>query len=262
MTLAWIRSAAFAAALTVTTASLAVESSAADRAEVEDLEIWLFAGDEEFYRVGDRILRYPVGASLDILFSSLLGPDPMAAPAARKRLAAALRTLAQMRPAAATVDLQAMYVRGLVQEAEEPRADIRLLLARPELRASGVRPAAGYEAIYEAAQDIGCMTMHAVPYEERHPTQETPVWRLVGADVRIDARLPPERFEDCLFRSLLIALGLHHTERLAFDPAPLTPAERAEALAVLALVYHPRVESGMTREEFLAVLRAEGLVAE
>jgi hypothetical protein len=250
------------AALCIYIALVSSASMASGRIDARTLDIWLFEGAEEFYRVGDRILRYPKGESVETLFSSLLGPDPMAAPGAEDRLPTVRETISSIDAAVPDIGLRPVRVRGLVEEAETPQAHVRLLLARPGLLDSDIRPAAGYEAVTAAAKHLGCLTFQAVPYEDRHPTRESRVWQLVGANVRIDATLPPPRFADCLFRSLLIALGLHHTQRLAFDPAPLSPAERAEALQVLALVYHPEVESGMTRRDFLTVLRRHDLLAE
>ncbi len=226
------------------------------------LDKWLFAGEEEFYRVGDRVLRYPENVDLPVVFSSFLAPDPLSTASALDQAESLQALLHQIGPALTNVGLLPMKVRGLEEEAETPRGVVRVFLAPPSLRLLPAGPLAGYEAVVEAAEAIRCVTFQSVPYAERHPTAEDRRWRLVGATIRIDATLPLPRFEDCLFRSLLIALGLHHSERLAFDPAPLTPEERAEALAVLSLVYHPEVESGMTREQFLAVLRAEGLLAE
>ena len=85
--------------------------------------------------------------------------------------------------------------------------------------------------------------------------------RIVRAAVILRDDLEGGRLEDCLFRGFVIALGLHLTERLAFDFQPLSEEERAEALAVLRLVHHPKVTPGMRRGDFFRLLRREGLIA-
>jgi hypothetical protein len=226
------------------------------------LDTWLFAGPEEFYRVGDRVLRYEAAEDLKVVFSSALAEDPLSTPGAPVQVETLRALLDRIDAALPGVGISSPKVRGLLEDAQAPRGDIDVVLVPPSLAVLGTRPQAGYEAVAEAARDLGCIAYQAVPYAERHPTAEQRRWRLVGATVRISAELPAARFEDCLFRALLIALGLHHTERLAFDPTPLRAAERVEALRVLSLVYRPEVESGMTRTDLLATLRAEGLVAD
>ena len=83
---------------------------------------------------------------------------------------------------------------------------------------------------------------------------------IAGGQIMTRDDLEPAALRDCLFRGFLLNAGLMYTELLAFRDAPLSAAERAEALAVLALVYHPAVRPGMTRAAFYRALETEGVI--
>lgn len=232
---------------------------------VAALDRWLFHHRGDFYLVGDRVLKF-AWPQIPVTVTPERPPGFLATPTGQG-------VAALLRAALSTIEAETRGIRFGRVEPFERRTVYRggivlgvvIRLRNPrEDRGIFGRPWAGYEEIAKAGAEVGCNTYQEVPYAERHPS--VPVgerrWRLLEGSAGIHMTLPLARFEDCLFRSLLIALGLHHTERLAFDPAPLTPEERTEALSVLSLVYHPSVESGMTRNQFLAVLRNEGLLAE
>jgi hypothetical protein len=111
----------------------------------------------------------------------------------------------------------------------------------------------GLEAYQARAEARGCYAQPTVPLIARD-------YVITGAQIMARDDLGEVRMRDCLFRGLLLTAGLMYTDLLAFREAPLGETERAEALAVLALVYHPAVLPGMTREAFYAVLEAEGLI--
>ena len=111
----------------------------------------------------------------------------------------------------------------------------------------------GLEAYQAHAEEIGCYAQASVPLIARD-------YVVAGGQVMTRDDLDAAALRDCLFRGFLLNAGLMYTDLLAFRKAPLDAAERAEALAVLALVYHPAVRPGMTRAAFYQVLEAEGLV--
>jgi hypothetical protein len=111
----------------------------------------------------------------------------------------------------------------------------------------------GLEAYQAQAEAVGCYAQASVPLIARD-------YVITGAQIMTRDDLDAAALGDCLFRGLLLTAGLMYTEVLAFRAAPLDQTERAEALAVLALVYHPAVRPGMTREAFYAALEAEGLI--
>lgn len=115
-------------------------------------------------------------------------------------------------------------------------------------------PLAGMDAYHTQAQESGCFALPTIPLRDRDHIVAT-------AQILVRDDLPPALLEDCLFRGLMLSAGLMYTPALALAAAPLSAETRAEALAVLRLLYHPRVEPGMTREAFFAVLEEEGLVA-
>ena len=73
-------------------------------------------------------------------------------------------------------------------------------------------------------------------------------------------RLDEPTVDHCLFKALLVALGLHPTESFFFKEGPVTPAEQARALAALQLVYHPAVKPGMDEETFVRTLLDNDLI--
>jgi hypothetical protein len=111
----------------------------------------------------------------------------------------------------------------------------------------------GLEAYQARAEAAGCYAQPTVPLIARD-------YVITGSQIMARDDLGAARMRDCLFRGLLLGAGLMYTDLLAFREAPPSETERAEALAVLALVYHPAVLPGMTREAFYAVLEAEGLI--
>ncbi|MEM7225283.1 MAG: hypothetical protein AAF495_20060 [Pseudomonadota bacterium] len=116
-------------------------------------------------------------------------------------------------------------------------------------------PLVGLEDYHAHAQAAGCFALPNIPYRDRDH---------IVATAQIIARedLSGTLMEDCLFRGLMISAGLMYTPALALSPAPLDETTRAEMLAVLALLYHPKIAPGMTRDEFFAVLEGEGLIAD
>jgi hypothetical protein len=111
----------------------------------------------------------------------------------------------------------------------------------------------GLEAYQAHAGAIGCYAQPIVPYIARD-------YVVAGGQIMARDDLHAAALRDCLFRGFLLNAGLMYTDVLAFRDAPLGEAERAEALAVLALVYHPAVRPGMTRAAFYQALEAEGLI--
>jgi hypothetical protein len=111
----------------------------------------------------------------------------------------------------------------------------------------------GLEAYQARAKAAGCYAQPTVPLIARD-------YVITGAQIMTRDDLAAARLRDCLFRGFLLTAGLMYTDILAFRDAPLDEAERAEALAVLGLLYQPAVRPGMTREAFYAALEAEGLI--
>jgi hypothetical protein len=111
----------------------------------------------------------------------------------------------------------------------------------------------GLEVYQAHAEAVGCYAQPSVPYIARD-------YIIAGGQIMTRDDLGAAALRDCLFRGFLLNAGLMYTDFLAFRDAPLGAAERAEALAVLALVYHPAVRPGMTRAAFYAALEAEGLI--
>ncbi len=73
--------------------------------------------------------------------------------------------------------------------------------------------------------------------------------------------LPGEPTVDhCLFKALLVSLGLHPTEGFFFKSGPVTPPEQARALAALALLYHPAITPGMNEQDFTQTLLQHNLI--
>lgn len=114
-------------------------------------------------------------------------------------------------------------------------------------------PLRGLEAYHESARARGCYARPEVSHFRRD---------LVIRSGYILARedLTPAALEDCLFRGFLLVAGLMYSPALALGEGRMSKEERAAALSVLALVYRPEVEAGMTREEFYAAVQAAGLV--
>ena len=116
-------------------------------------------------------------------------------------------------------------------------------------------PLVGLEDYHAQAHAAGCFALPTVPYRDRNH---------IVASAQIIARddLSDALMEDCLFRGLMISAGLMYSPALALADAPLSAEARAEMLSVLRLLYHPKVEPGMTREDFFAVLEGEGLIVD
>jgi hypothetical protein len=111
--------------------------------------------------------------------------------------------------------------------------------------------------------ELGCVAHPSFWYsggEERHLLPPEEAFLVRQAFIATWHRLDEPTVDHCLFKALLVALGLHPTEGFFFKEGPVTPAEQARALAALQLVYHPAVKPGMTREQFVTSLLAEGLI--
>ena len=92
--------------------------------------------------------------------------------------------------------------------------------------------------------DLGCVARPNFSYagaEERRWMPRDEAFILRKSFIATWHRLDEPTVDHCLFKALLVALGLHPTEGFFFKEGPVTPEEQARALAALALVYHPAV---------------------
>jgi hypothetical protein len=118
-------------------------------------------------------------------------------------------------------------------------------------------------SIGERMEAIGCVSTPALPRNwSRDQDFMVPLksYALETAFIATWHRLDEPTVDHCLFKALLVALGLHPTKGFFFKEGPVTPEEQARALAALQLVYHPAVKPGMTKDEFVGTLLAEGLI--
>ncbi|MEJ1995317.1 MAG: hypothetical protein P8X75_08890, partial [Limibacillus sp.] len=109
----------------------------------------------------------------------------------------------------------------------------------------------------------GCAVRHRLPrpgFMDENFTPPRTAYAIDTAFIATYHRLDEPTVDHCLFKALLVALGLHPTEGFFFKEGPVTPEEQARALAALALVYHPAVEPGMTEQAFTAALLEHDLI--
>ena len=115
----------------------------------------------------------------------------------------------------------------------------------------------------ERMNALGCVAHPDFFYTGGHDRDQLPreeAFIVNQAFIATWHRLGEPTVDHCLFKALLVALGLHPTEGFFFKEGPVTPEEQARALAALALVYHPAVKPGMTEGEFVDVLLENGLI--
>ncbi|MDH3791648.1 MAG: DUF2927 domain-containing protein [Rhodospirillales bacterium] len=230
------------------TAALCVLAGAAGRAEDRPavtraaIEKYLFLPESDTYLIGDRIAKWDSDiavilyrederALVEEIVSEILGRKALG----RHRIhllppIERLRDDGQARP---------NFTLGVNS------AFFEFMMAPGGLR--------GLEAYQARAKAAGCYAQPTVPLIARD-------YVITGAQIMTRDDLGTAALRDCLFRGFLLTAGLMYTDLLAFRKAPLGEAERAEALAVLGLLYHPAVRPGMTREAFYAALEAEGLI--
>lgn len=114
---------------------------------------------------------------------------------------------------------------------------------------------AGLEEYQANAKAAGCYAQPTVPLAQRD-------YVVTGGQIMARDDLSEAALGDCIFRGLLLNAGLMYTPRLAADPSFFGAAERAEALSVLRLLYHPAVTPGMDRAAFYRALGQAGLLAD
>jgi hypothetical protein len=112
-------------------------------------------------------------------------------------------------------------------------------------------------------EEVGCFVSPDLPRLKSSQTLDSlgpSDFVLKRADIATWHRLGEPTVDHCLFKALLVALGLHPTEGFFFKEGPVTPEEQARALAALALVYHPAVKPGMTEQAFVETLLENDLI--
>lgn len=114
---------------------------------------------------------------------------------------------------------------------------------------------AGLEAYQDHAKQMGCYALAQVPY------LKTGDYIIQRAQIVARDTLSPRALEDCLFRGLLINLGLMYSPTLAFDDEPMTEEARADALGVLRALYDPAIDPGLSREDFFDALVRHGYLS-
>lgn len=121
----------------------------------------------------------------------------------------------------------------------------------------------GKGPIGERMEEIGCHARPSFWYSggaERDSLPPEDAFTVNQAFIATWHNVGEPTVDHCLFKALLVALGLHPTEGFFFKEGPVTPEEQARALAALALLYHPAVKPGMTEDEFVAVLLENDLI--
>lgn len=97
-------------------------------------------------------------------------------------------------------------------------------------------------------------------FEERDALPPSEAYRLHSGGIGT-RHLPGEATVDhCLFKALLVSLGLHPTEGFFFKSGPVAAPEQARALAALGLLYHPAVTPGMNEQDFTQALLQHNLI--
>ena len=117
--------------------------------------------------------------------------------------------------------------------------------------------------IGERMEKIGCFARPSLPYlkSAQTVTDIAPLdFEIQKAFIATWHRLDEPTVDHCLFKALLVALGLHPTEGFFFKEGPVTPEEQARALAALKLLYHPAIKPGMTEDEFVSTLLENNLI--
>ncbi|MET4805552.1 hypothetical protein [Limibacillus sp. MBR-115] len=85
-------------------------------------------------------------------------------------------------------------------------------------------------------------------------------YRVHQGRIGIFHRLGEPTVEHCLFRALMVTLGLHPTEAFFFKEGPVTPEEQAKALAALKLLYHPAITPGLDEWHFVQTLLNRNMI--
>ncbi len=85
-------------------------------------------------------------------------------------------------------------------------------------------------------------------------------YRVHQGFIGIFHRLGEPTVEHCLFRALMVTLGLHPTEAFFFKEDPVTPEEQAKALAALKLLYHPAITPGLDEWHFVQTLLNRNMI--
>jgi hypothetical protein len=85
-------------------------------------------------------------------------------------------------------------------------------------------------------------------------------YRVHQGFIGIFHRLGEPTVEHCLFRALMVTLGLHPTEEFFFKEGPVTPEEQAKALAALALLYDPAITPGLDEWHFVQTLLNRNMI--
>ena len=230
------------------TAALCVLAGAAGRAEDRPavaraaIEKYLFLPESDTYLIGDRIAKWDSDIAVILYREDERALVEEIAAAFHDRKALGPHQIVLLPP------IERLRDDGL------PRPNFTLGVNSAffefMMAPGGLR---GLEAYQDHAKAIGCYAQATVPLIARD-------YVITGAQIMTRDDLDAARLRDCLFRGFLLTAGLMYTDVLAFRDAPLDEAEGAEALAVLGLLYHPAVRSGMTREAFYAALEAEGLI--
>ncbi|MET4805479.1 hypothetical protein [Limibacillus sp. MBR-115] len=85
-------------------------------------------------------------------------------------------------------------------------------------------------------------------------------YRVHRGRIGIFHRLGEPTVEHCLFRALMVTLGLHPTEAFFFKEGPVPPEEQAKALAALKLLYHPAITPGLDEWHFVQTLLNRNMI--
>ena len=229
--------AAFSAA--VVAAEGRAQQQPLDRAAVER---YLFLPESDTYRIGDRITRWESD-----VFVLLYREDERALV---EDVAAEINDAKALGPRRIVLLPPIDRVREGASERPNFTLGVNSAFFEFMMAPGALR---GLEDYQSHAETIGCYAQPSVPLIARDHV-------ISGGQIMTRDDLDAAALRDCLFRGFLLNAGLMYTDLLAFRGAPLSAAERAEALAVLALVYHPAVRPGMTRADFYQALEAKGLV--
>ncbi|MBB3066412.1 hypothetical protein [Limibacillus halophilus] len=114
---------------------------------------------------------------------------------------------------------------------------------------------------YSTVLETGCFSLVRLKGSRKAPDDRVPQdYRLKSTEIRTKHFWNEPGTEHCLFRGLLVGLGLHMTPDFYLTAAPLSPAQQARALAALKLLYHPAVQAGMDEESFVQTLLDHDLI--
>ena len=232
----------------------AVPEGMLPRLSAADLPTYFFPPGAEDDENGIAIRRFEPG-KIGIYASSKDEPSHASVAARLERLIA---------PGKIPVLFIGMFADDGSMRVEEGAQEISLYPARKEYKPRYRHSFwEGEGPLGQRMNDLGCVGRPDFFYtdgHERHllPPEEAFIVR--KSFVATWHRLDEPTVDHCLFKALLVALGLHPTEGFFFKEGPVTPDEQARALAALALVYHPAVQPGMTEPEFTAALLENGLI--